>query len=88
MLQAAFVLPILNSLLGDPSELIVDENHCEPQALIMSPTRELAVQIWEVCTRLSRDTSIKSELLYGGTATYYQKQKILVKLIYYFYSII
>lgn len=81
MLQAAFVLPILNSLLRNPSELIVDENHCEPQALIMSPTRELAVQIWEVCTRLSRDTSIKSELLYGGTATYYQKQKILVNLI-------
>jgi len=69
----------MNNLLRDPSELIVDYNHCEPQALIMSPTRELAIQICEVATKLSRGTCIKSELLYGGTSTYHQKRKILVK---------
>uniref|UniRef100_A0A2S2NIX5 RNA helicase n=1 Tax=Schizaphis graminum TaxID=13262 RepID=A0A2S2NIX5_SCHGA len=74
---AAFVLPILNNLISDPAELIVDYNHCEPQALILSPTRELAIQICEVTTRLSRNTSIKCELLYGGTATYHQKERIL-----------
>ncbi|XP_026821189.1 ATP-dependent RNA helicase vasa-like [Rhopalosiphum maidis] len=74
---AAFVLPILNNLISEPAELIVDYNHCEPQALILSPTRELAIQICEVTTRLSRNTSIKCELLYGGTATYHQKERIL-----------
>ncbi|XP_025207846.1 ATP-dependent RNA helicase vasa-like [Melanaphis sacchari] len=74
---AAFVLPILNNLISEPSELIVDYNHCEPQVLILSPTRELAIQICEVTTRLSRGTSIKCELLYGGTATYHQKERIL-----------
>lgn len=80
MFQAAFILPILNSLLSDPTELIVDTEHCEPQAVIMSPTRELAIQICETATRLSKLTIIKSELLYGGTATYYQKRRILVML--------
>lgn len=47
----------------------------------MSPTRELAIQICEVATRLSKETIIKSELLYGGTATYYQKERILVKSV-------
>lgn len=79
--QAAFVLPILNSLISEPSEIVVDYNHCEPQGLILSPTRELAIQICEVATKLSRGTSIRCELLYGGTATYHQKEKILVKSI-------
>lgn len=74
---AAFVLPILNNLISEPSKLVVDYNHCEPQALILSPTRELAIQICEVTTRLSKNTSIKCELLYGGTATYHQKERIL-----------
>lgn len=74
---AAFVLPILNSLISEPSEIVVDYNHCEPQGLILSPTRELAIQICEVTTKLSRGTSIRCELLYGGTATYHQKEKIL-----------
>lgn len=77
--QAAFVLPILNNLISEPSELAVDYNHCEPQALILSPTRKLAIQICKVTTRLSKHTSIKCELLYGGTATYHQKERILVK---------
>lgn len=80
MFQAAFLLPILNGLISDGCTSIVDQNHCEPQVLIMSPTRELAIQICEFATRLSKDTGIKSELLYGGTSTYYQKQRILVKL--------
>ncbi|CAI6356877.1 unnamed protein product [Macrosiphum euphorbiae] len=74
---AAFVLPILNSLISEPSEIVVDYDHCEPQGLILSPTRELAIQICEVATKLSRGTSIRCELLYGGTATYHQKEKIL-----------
>ncbi|XP_060858584.1 ATP-dependent RNA helicase vasa-like [Metopolophium dirhodum] len=74
---AAFVLPILNSLISEPSEIVVDYNHCEPQVLILSPTRELAIQICEVSTKLSRGTSIRCELLYGGTAPYHQKEKIL-----------
>jgi len=77
--QAAFILPILNNLINEPSELVINYNHCEPQVLILCPTRELAIQICEVTTKLSRGTSIQCELLYGGTAIYHQKEKILVK---------
>ncbi|XP_050426124.1 ATP-dependent RNA helicase vasa-like [Adelges cooleyi] len=73
---AAFVLPILNDLMSNPTELIADYNHCEPQAVIMSPTRELTIQICEVVRKLSRGTMIKSELAYGGTKTMYQIDRI------------
>ncbi|VVC34185.1 Helicase, C-terminal,Helicase superfamily 1/2, ATP-binding domain,P-loop containing nucleoside [Cinara cedri] len=73
----AFILPILYSLMIKPSKLYFDLNHCEPQALILVPTRELSIQICEVITKLSKGTNIKCGILYGGTATYYQKQKIL-----------
>lgn len=65
----------------DPSGLIVDVNHCEPQALILAPTREFSKQICEVATRLSRGTDIKCGILCDGTSTHYQKQTILVILI-------
>ncbi|XP_008183055.1 ATP-dependent RNA helicase vasa [Acyrthosiphon pisum] len=74
---AAFVLPILNSLISEPSELVFDYNHCEPQCLILSPTRELASQISSFAFKLSNGTSIRCRALYGGTAVYHQREKIL-----------
>ena len=55
---AAFVLPILNNLLDGPRGM--------PRALIVTPTRELAEQIYQVVRALSAGTKIRSTTVYGG----------------------
>jgi superfamily II DNA/RNA helicase len=45
---------------------LIDENLNEPQAIIISNTRELADQTFKVCNNLSRFTKIKSNLCIGG----------------------
>jgi ATP-dependent RNA helicase RhlE len=55
---AAFVLPILNKLLDGPRGM--------PRALIVTPTRELAEQIYQVVRALSVGTKLRSAAVYGG----------------------
>jgi ATP-dependent RNA helicase RhlE len=57
---AAFVLPILQKLLTGPRG--------RTQALIVTPTRELAEQIHETIQTLARGTQIRSATLYGGVS--------------------
>lgn len=54
---AAFILPILNSLLENPRRLF---------ALVLTPTRELAIQIQEQVAALGSGFQIKSAVLVGG----------------------
>jgi ATP-dependent RNA helicase RhlE len=55
---AAFVLPIVQRLMQEQAR--------DPRALIITPTRELAVQITRVVTRLSQHTGLRCIALYGG----------------------
>ncbi len=55
---AAFVLPILSKLLDGPRGM--------PRALIVTPTRELAEQIYQVVRALSAGTRLRSATVYGG----------------------
>jgi ATP-dependent RNA helicase RhlE len=55
---AAFVLPILNKLLDGPRGM--------SRALIVTPTRELAEQIYQVVRALSAGTKLRSTTVYGG----------------------
>jgi ATP-dependent RNA helicase RhlE len=55
---AAFVLPILQRLLQDPSGRV--------GALIISPTRELAEQTREAISELGQQTRLRSIAIYGG----------------------
>ncbi|KRL06230.1 DEAD/DEAH box helicase [Liquorilactobacillus oeni] len=54
---AAFGLPILNH---------IDVKRNEVQAVIISPTRELAIQTQEELFRLGRDEHAKVQVVYGG----------------------
>lgn len=65
-------------LIEKPRTLITNTDHCEPQVIIISPTRELAVQIYTVVLKLIRGTGISSLVCYGGTLVSYQKNKLLV----------
>lgn len=57
---AAFVIPILELL-------DLEARHKSPQALILVPTRELAVQVKEEVIKLSLGLKIRCAALYGGT---------------------
>jgi len=63
---AAFVLPILQRLLQSPGGRV--------NALIISPTRELAEQTCEAITELGKQTGLRSIAIYGGVGMEQQKQ--------------
>ena len=57
---AAFLLPIFQRLMEDPSRKV--------RCLILAPTRELAEQIHQACRDLGRHTGVKSVAIYGGVS--------------------
>ncbi len=65
---AAFLLPILNQLLGLPSG--------STRALIITPTRELAQQIDDVCLGLAYHTTLRVGLVVGGASMGSQERAI------------
>jgi ATP-dependent RNA helicase RhlE len=64
----AFGLPILELLSGKPS--------AKPLALILSPTRELAIQIEEAITRVGSGTGVRCAVVVGGMSEAKQLQAI------------
>lgn len=63
---AAFALPILNKLMHTPGA----------QALIIAPTRELAIQIEEQCKILSKNSGLSAVVVIGGTSIVRQKSDL------------
>lgn len=55
---AAFSLPILEK---------IDINNPNIQALVISPTRELAIQTQSEMQRLGKDQGVKAQVVYGGS---------------------
>ncbi len=69
---AAFLLATFQHLINDESEKIKN-----PRALILAPTRELAIQIHKDALLLGKHLNLKYALIYGGTD--YKKQLDSVK---------
>lgn len=69
---ATFLLATFQRLINDESEKIKN-----PRALILAPTRELAIQIHKDALALSKYLNLKFALIYGGTD--YQKQLDKIK---------
>jgi ATP-dependent RNA helicase RhlE len=57
---AAFVLPALEHLLQNPAKTRA------PRVLILTPTRELTIQVAEEARQLARHTSLRVVAVYGG----------------------
>ncbi len=64
---AAFSLPILEQ---------IDPNNSAVQALILTPTRELAVQVYQAIHDMNEDRRIKVLAVYGGQAIDLQLSKL------------
>ena len=66
---ASFAIPILEMLAPAKEEP-------DPQALILVPTRELAVQVREECAKLSKGQRVNTVALYGGKPISGQIEKL------------
>ena len=62
---AAFLLATLHVLDQEPAEL--SRRATQPRALMLAPTRELAVQIYNDACVLAAHTGLKVRVVYGGT---------------------
>ena len=71
---AAFLLATMNRLLT--LEEIEDRRVNEPRALILAPTRELAIQIHKDAVAFGKHTGLRLGLAYGGTGYESQRQTI------------
>jgi ATP-dependent RNA helicase RhlB len=69
---ATFLLATFQRLINDESEKIKN-----PRAIVIAPTRELAIQIHKDAVALSKHLTLKFALIYGGTD--YQKQLDKIK---------
>ena len=68
---AAFAVPILQNIIEDKQD-----NERKLRALIVAPTRELAIQIGENFTAYSKYLDIKSTVIFGGVNQSSQVRKI------------
>lgn len=68
---AAFLVALYNHLLMRPAH--PEHNSLDPRAVVIAPTRELAVQIDKDSRQIGRYTELKSALIYGGVD--YDKQR-------------
>jgi len=66
---AAFLLPLLQKLINTPRTR-------EPRALVVVPTRELALQVAEHAEQLSRNTNLRVATVYGGVGYGPQEQAL------------
>ncbi|MDH5824537.1 ATP-dependent RNA helicase RhlB [Luteimonas sp. RD2P54] len=71
----AFLVAVINRLLSRPA--LADRKPEDPRALILAPTRELAIQIHKDAVKFASDLGLKFALVYGGVD--YDKQRQLLQ---------
>ena len=71
----AFLIAVINRLLTRPA--LADRKPEDPRALILAPTRELAIQIHKDAVKFGSDLGLRFALVYGGVD--YDKQRELLQ---------
>ncbi len=71
----AFLVAMINRLLTRPA--LADRKPEDPRALILAPTRELAIQIHKDAVKFGSDLGLRFALVYGGVD--YDKQRELLQ---------
>ncbi|CAO4360736.1 unnamed protein product [Caenorhabditis nigoni] len=73
---AAFLLPIIQHIMAGGPDMIKTPTFNNgrrtyyPSALVLSPTRELAIQIHKEAAKFSYKTNLQTAILYGGRENY------------------
>ncbi|XP_033738808.1 ATP-dependent RNA helicase DED1-like isoform X2 [Pecten maximus] len=73
---AAFLLPVLTGMMKNGLTGSAFSEVQEPQALVVAPTRELALQIFNDARKFSHGTMLRPVVLYGGTSVGYQLKQV------------
>ncbi|HKT30498.1 DEAD/DEAH box helicase [Dyella sp.] len=71
----AFLVALMNRLLTQSA--VAERKDSDPRALVIAPTRELAIQIEKDAKNIGRYTGLRTALIYGGVD--YDKQRQLLK---------
>jgi len=71
----AFLITVVNRLLTRPA--LAERKPEDPRALILAPTRELAIQIHKDALKFGSDLGLKFALVYGGVD--YDKQRSILQ---------
>ncbi len=71
----AFLIAVINRLLTRPA--LAERKPEDPRALILAPTRELAIQIHKDAVKFASDLGLNFALVYGGVD--YDKQRELLQ---------
>merc|ERR1719184_420411 len=69
---AAFLLPIIHKLMESDADSCAGASTQCPQCVVITPTRELAIQIHNEARKFAQGSMIKSVVTYGGTSVNYQ----------------
>ena len=70
----AFLVALMNRLLTTPA--VAERKDSDPRALIIAPTRELAIQIEKDAKAIGRHTGLRVALIYGGVDYDKQRQQL------------
>ena len=70
----AFLVALMNRLLTTAA--VADRKDSDPRALIIAPTRELAIQIEKDAKAIGRHTGLRVALIYGGVDYDKQRQQL------------
>jgi ATP-dependent RNA helicase RhlE len=76
---AAFAIPILQILSEGretTKESILNKERTKTKALVVTPTRELALQVSESFSAYGKHTGLKNTVVYGGVSQYAQTTKL------------
>ena len=73
---AAFLIPIINKLIAANADHGAGGRAACPQALIVTPTRELAHQIYQEARKFCSGSILKCRVAYGGTSTSFQNSRL------------
>lgn len=70
----AFLLALMHQLLTNPAK--ENRRNNQPRALVLAPTRELAIQIHKDAVLINKHANLKLALAYGGTGYDQQRAEI------------
>jgi len=73
---AAFLLPIIHKLIESDSSDGSGESSSKPQCIVVTPTRELARQIYDQARKFAQGSMVKCVVAYGGTSVGYQASQL------------